>query len=268
MRAPTPIELTCADPAAPCKLPNNFIADPDLRKVVSRTFEAGLRGRIATDTQWSAAIYRTELTDDIQFISAGGAALNVGFFQNVGKTRREGLELAWSTKWDALTASARYSSVSAMFESPFVVHSLNNSSADAEGNIPVQPGNRIPGIPQHSVKLRLQYDFHEHATLGANAIYSSGVHARGDENNRDANGRVPGYAIVNLDGRCSLAKGFELFARVANLFDRKYSNYGVLGRNFFTGPGRSFDGSNPAIEQFRGYGVPRGAWVGLRYRWL
>jgi outer membrane receptor protein involved in Fe transport len=268
MRAPTPIELTCADPAAPCKLPNNFLADPDLRKVVSRTLETGLRGKIATDTRWSSAIYRTELTDDLQFISAGGAAVNAGFFHNVGKTRREGLELALSTKWDALTASARYSYVNATFESPSVVNSPNNSSADTKGNIPVQPGNRIPGIPQHSVKMRLQYDFHERATLGANAIYSSSVYARGDENNQDANGRVPGYAIVNLDGRFSLAKGFELFARVANLFDRKYSNFGILGQNFFTGPGRSFDGANPAIEQFRGYGVPRGVWVGLRYRWL
>jgi iron complex outermembrane recepter protein len=268
MRAPTPIELTCADPAAPCKLPNSFLADPDLRKVVSRTFETGLRGRIATNTPWSAAIYRTELTDDIQFISAGGAAINAGFFQNVGKTRREGLELAVSTKWDALTASARYSYVNATFESPFFVNSPNNSSADTNGNIPVRRGNRIPGIPQHSVKMRLQYDFHERATLGANAIFSSSVFARGDENNQDANGRVPGYAIVNLDGRFSLAQGFELFARVANLFDRKYSNFGILGQNFFTGPGRSFDGANPAIEQFRGYGVPRGVWVGLRYRWL
>ena len=27
MRAPTAIELTCADPQAPCKLPNSFVAD-------------------------------------------------------------------------------------------------------------------------------------------------------------------------------------------------------------------------------------------------
>jgi iron complex outermembrane receptor protein len=268
MRAPTPIELTCADPAAPCKLPNGFVADPDLKKVVSKTFETGARGRIATDTRWSAAIYRTELTDDIQFISAGGAAVNAGFFQNVGKTQREGLELALSTKWNAFSASARYSYVNATFEAPFVVNSPSNSTADAIGNIRVQPGNRIPGIPQNSLKLRFQYDLPEHATLGVNVIYSGSVYARGDENNQDANGRVPGYAVVNLDGRVRLAKGFELFARVVNLFDRKYSNFGILGQNFFAGPGRTFDGTNPAAEQFRGPGVPRGAWIGLRYQWL
>ena len=28
-RAPSPVELSCADPAAPCRLPNAFVADPD-----------------------------------------------------------------------------------------------------------------------------------------------------------------------------------------------------------------------------------------------
>ena len=267
MRAPTPIELACADPAAPCRLPNNFLADPELKKVVSRTAETGLRGKLSKDSQWSAAIFRTELTDDIQFISSGGAAVNAGFFQNIGKTRREGLELALTRKWNALAASARYSYVNATFESPFAINSPGNSTADANGAIQVRPGDRIPGIPQHSLKLRLQYDFGERASLGANLIYGGSVYARGDENNRDANGRVPGYAVLNLDGRYSVAKGWDLFFRVVNLFDRRYSNFGVLGQNFFTGPGRTFDGTNPVNEQFRGPGVPRGAWVGLQYRW-
>jgi outer membrane receptor protein involved in Fe transport len=268
MRAPTPIELACADPAAPCKLPNNLLADPDLKKVVSRTAETGLRGKFGQETRWSAAIYRTELTDDIQFISSGGAAVNAGFFQNVGKTRRQGLELALSTKWNALAASVRYSYVNATFESPFSLNAPSNSTADANGAIQVRPGDRIPGIPQHNLKLRLQYDFGERASLGTNVIYSSSVFARGDENNQDVNGRVPGYAVVNLDGRYRVAKGVELFARVVNLFDKRYSNVGVLGQNFFTGPGRTFDGTNTINEQFRGPGVPRGAWVGLRYQWM
>ena len=44
MRVPTPMELTCADPTAPCKLPNNFLADPPLERVVSRTGEVGPAG--------------------------------------------------------------------------------------------------------------------------------------------------------------------------------------------------------------------------------
>jgi len=269
MRAPTPIELACADPSAPCKLPNNFLADPALKKVVSRTVETGLRGKVSQDTQWSAAIYHTELTDDIQFISSGVGAVNAGFFQNVGNTRREGLELALGTKWNALTASARYSYVNATYESSFAENSPNNSTADpATGAIQVRPGDRIPGIPQHNLKLRLQYDFGERASLGTNVIYSSSIFARGDENNQDVNGRIPGYTVVNLDGRYGIAKGLDVFAQVVNLFNKQYSNFGILGQNFFTGPDHTFDGNNTAPEQFRGPGVPRGAWIGLRYRWL
>src|SRR5205085_9671924 len=93
MRAPSPIELTCADAAAPCKLPNIFLADPPLKKVVSHTLEAGARGKWPA-LEWAAAVYRTDLDDDIQFISSGERAINAGFFQNVGRTRRQGLELA------------------------------------------------------------------------------------------------------------------------------------------------------------------------------
>ena len=268
MRAPTPIELACADPTAPCKLPNNFLSDPTLKKVVSKTFESGLRGKLSHDTQWSAAIYRTQLDDDIQFISSHGASLNTGYFQNVGQTRRTGVELALSTKQSGFTVSARYSYVDATFESPFELTSPSNSTADANGGIEVRPGDHVPGIPQHSLKLRLQYDFGDRATLGTNIIYSSSVYARGDENNQDVNGKVPGYTVVNLDGRYSAGKNLEFFARVANLFDKRYANMGVVGQNFFAGPGRTYDAANTINEQFRGPGVPRGAWVGLRYQWL
>ena len=43
-RAATSIELGCADPEQPCKLPNAMAGDPPLDQVVTRTFEAGVRG--------------------------------------------------------------------------------------------------------------------------------------------------------------------------------------------------------------------------------
>jgi outer membrane receptor protein involved in Fe transport len=43
-RAPTPAELSCADPDAPCSLSAFFVGDPDLKQVVARTWEAGVRG--------------------------------------------------------------------------------------------------------------------------------------------------------------------------------------------------------------------------------
>lgn len=106
MRAPTPIELTSADPTAPCKLPNNFLSDPALKKVVTKTIKVGARGKRGAAASWSVALYRTDLNDDIQFISSQGAGSNSGFFQNVGNTRRQGLELAGSGKWGRLALTA------------------------------------------------------------------------------------------------------------------------------------------------------------------
>ena len=271
MRAPTPIELTCADPNAPCKLPNNFLSDPELKKVLSRTIEAGARGKWSESSAWSAAIYRTVLSNDIQFVSSGGGFANAGFFQNVGKSRREGIELSASTRLGALSVTARYGYVKSTFQSSFIENSSSNSSADASGSIHVNSGNRIPAVPSHNLKLRLDHDFGNALSIGTNINYSSSIYARGDENNQDIHGKIPGFTVVNLDARYQIVKGVELFARVNNLFDKRYANFGILGQNFFTGPGRTFGpaaGIDPATEQFRSPGVPRGAWIGLRYRWL
>ena len=268
MRAPTPMELTCADPEAPCKLPNSFLADPPLKKVVSRTMELGARGKIGDGSSWNAAIYRTDLKDDIQFISSNlTTATNLGYFQNVGDTRREGLELGGTTKFSNFTFSARYAYLKATYQSSFVVFSPFNSSADADGNIQVSSGNRIPGMPEHNFKIRLDYDWNEKFSVGTNVLYSAGVYARGDENNQDQNGKVSDYTVVNLDGRYNITKKIQIFTRVNNLFDKRYANFGILGENLFPASnGKVYTGAgNGEVEQFQSLGAPRGIWLGARY---
>jgi iron complex outermembrane receptor protein len=267
MRAPTPIELTCANPAAPCKLPNNFLSDPPLQMVVAKTVELGMRGKHGRALSWSAALYRTELNDDIQFISSLGAGSNTGYFQNVGNSLRQGLELAVSNKWGPFAISLRYGYIDASYQSSFTSSSPANSSANAQGNIQVRPGDKIPGIPRHTLKLRLDQAINTQWSFGMSVLGSSPIYARGDENNQDANGQVPGFSVVNLDTRFRFSKRLELFARINNLLDRAYANFGTLGRNVFTASNHGFDGLNPRNEQFLGYGAPRGAWLGLLMRY-
>ena len=86
------VELGCANPEQPCGLPNDFASDPALKQVVARTFEVGARGNLAGQRlHWSADLFRTVNRDDIQFIAT---TTNSGYFDNVGTTRREGLDLA------------------------------------------------------------------------------------------------------------------------------------------------------------------------------
>lgn len=264
MRAPTPMELSCADPAAPCTLPNAFLSDPPLEPVISRTWETGARGKFGTGG-WSLALYRTMLDDDIQFISGGSTV--TGFFKNVGETRRQGIEVAFDQKFGNLSVAAGLGLIDATFQSPLSLHSPDNSSADASGNITVEPGHRIPGIARTLVKLRADYAFAAGVSLGASVVRASGQYARGDENNQDANGKVPGYTVVNLNARYQLDRQWEFFAKVNNLFDRKYENFGILGANFFDSDGAYNGAAAPTPEQFRSPGAPRAGWLGVKYSW-
>lgn len=268
MRTPTTIELACADPDAPCSLPNSFIADPSLKPVIAKTAEFGARGKLGATSSWSASVFRTELNNDIQFISSSGASTGTGYFQNVGKSRRQGLEAAAHTVIGKLGVTMSYSYIDASFQSAFVEHSASNSSADSNGDVAVHPGNKMPGVPQNTFKLRLDYAATPQWNIAANLMYRSAIFVRGDENNQDRNGKIAGYTLVHLDTAYSITKDLQVFARVDNVFNRQYANFGVLGQNFFNGPGHSFDANNVSKEQFIGPGAPRGAWIGLRYSWM
>jgi outer membrane receptor protein involved in Fe transport len=241
LRAPTAIELSCADPAIPCALPTGFNGDPELKAVVAHTFELGARGQIGAHLGWNAALYRTRLSNDIQFIYDSSG---LGYFANVGQTQRKGFELGLTADVERLHLSVSYGYVQATYRSSFT---------DADSDT-VTPGNRITGIPAQSVKLRAVYTPIRALTLGANLIAVSSQYAHGDEANQS--GAVPGYALVNLDMHVMPVPQIELFANLGNLFDRHYATFGVMGANIYTG----------LDEQFRTPSPGRSVLVGLRYR--
>ncbi len=270
MRVPTPVELSCADPNAPCSLPNAFSSDPSLKPVISHNAELGARGDAGAHVQWSVAVFHTDLHDDIQFISSGGGATSAGYFQNVGNTRRRGVEIGLKTQGQSLTLSAHYSIVDATFRTALVLNSPDNSTAgavscDTCADIRVRPRNHLPDIPRNTFKLRADYALGQAASLGASFVMQGGQYARGDENNADVNGKIPGFGLLNIDGRVNLGARWEAFANVDNVFDRRSSSFGTLGQNVFTGPGQTFDatGTSWRAEQFRAAGAPRGIWLGL-----
>ncbi len=103
-RAPSSIELGCADPENPCKLPNAMAGDPPLKQVVAKTLEAGIRGVAFDNLQWNLGVFRAENHDDILFVADNQSGF--GYFRNFGKTRRQGIEAGLSGQFDILTLSA------------------------------------------------------------------------------------------------------------------------------------------------------------------
>ena len=276
MRAPTPMELTCADAAAPCRLPNSFLADPPLNPVIAQTIEAGFRlrsrpaakpGTMMPDTPAFAlngTLFRTVSRDDIQFIASGGA-VNAGFFRNVGETERRGFDLGASALLGRFKLAGSYTRVDARFLSAFRAHSQNNSAADGNGDIEVASGNRITGIPLHTFKLRGDWTVTPAWNINVSMNQVGRQYARGDENNADAAGMLPSYRVFNLASSHDLGGGWDAHLKMDNLFNRAYQSFGQIGRNFFNGPGRSFDAAAASAEQFRTPGAPRAAWLYLRY---
>jgi iron complex outermembrane receptor protein len=279
-RAPTVIELGCSNPDQPCGLPNDFASDPDLKQVVARTVEAGVRGNLPDQTLiWSADLFQTLNGNHIQFIAT---STSQGYFANVGSTRRQGLDLAVGGKEAGLTWHLAYSFVDATYQSSFEVGSESNSTADADGNILVTPGDRIPLIPRHTGRLVLDYQVSKSLDVGGNIVLSSGSFLHGDENNANVaggtngegafisltgTGWIPSYAVINLQGTYHVNKYAEIFARLVNVANKQYATAGFLTNNSFT-PNGTFetDPDDWTNENAVSPAQPRAIWAGVRIR--
>jgi outer membrane receptor protein involved in Fe transport len=161
-----------------------------------------------------------------------------------------------------------------------VVSAESNSTADANGDIVVHPGDRLPLVPRQTGRLVLDYAFNQRLQVGANLVVASGSYLHGNENNAnqagatngagqyispDATGWIPSYSIVNLQGTYRLGEAVQLFARVVNLFDQTYATAGFLASNTFT-PSGAFR-PNPedwTNENAVSPGAPRAIWAGVR----
>ncbi|HYN54778.1 MAG TPA: TonB-dependent receptor [Methylotenera sp.] len=272
-RAPTAIELGCAFQDldndgigdTPCRLPNAMAGDPPLKQVVSKTFEAGARGKLNESFGWSASVYRSQNTDDIQFISSDPGT-GSGNFLNVGKTRRQGLDLGVDGAWSNFRWNVGYSYVHATYQSEFKIANEVNTSAVGD-EITVSRGDYLPGIPKHQFKVRGEWQALPNWVIGTNVVAFSDQFAFGNENNQHEGegAKARGYTIVNLDTRYTFGKsGWQAFARVNNVFDKEYYSAAMLGESFFTANG-TFDGGDDHFQPLYSPGAPRAGWIGVRY---
>lgn len=173
-RAPSPVELTCADPDDPCRLPNGFLADPPLDDVVARTIEAGLRG--AGPVGWELTLFRTTNRDDIHFVSAGSFT-NQGYFANVGETRRGGFE-ARAFGGDRVRWEMAYAYLDATFLDALRLPSPNHPVIDT-GEVTVVPGDRLPLLPRQQLKGSVTWRIDERWSIGFDARMRSDIVFRG-----------------------------------------------------------------------------------------
>jgi outer membrane receptor protein involved in Fe transport len=262
-RAPTSIELGCANPDQPCNLPTQMADDPPLHQVVAKTFEGGVSGQVTKDTSWNMSIYHATNNDDILFVFAN-ASNAMGYFTNVEKTTRKGLDVGLSTRFDKLALSVNYGFVMAQYGTDFTLVNEINSSASSDA-IQVTEGDYLPNIPKHHLKIRADYEINPRWNLGATLTGFTESYMMGNENQQhDSSGglqaEIPGYAIINLDSQYSFRKDWKVHAKFINIFDQEYSTGGRLAETRVQ-TDRSFGDERNVASLIPG--APRAGWIGI-----
>ena len=280
-RAPTPVELACNDSVFEraqlfaddpddvefeCRLPNAFLADPPLNDVVSKSFEAGVRGNVGI-ADYHLGFFHTTNHDDILFQTTGRAT---GLFANVDKTRHLGFEGQLNGSTDNLNWFIAYSYLEATFEDEFVAVE-NENWPSGLGDQVVEKGDRIPGLPEHTLKLGADYLLFERLNVGFDVAYTSNKELRGNEGNyrgeagEESEGYldpVDGYAVVNLRASYQVTDNIRIFGRVTNLFDENYESFGLLGEEPDEVAVAEFE--DYESPRFVGPGAPRAGFIGIK----
>ena len=234
-RAPAVLELACADETAACPLPFALGDDPPLDPVVGTTFELG--GQVVRGPAiFNASVYRTNVRDDISFIQSEAAVFE-GFFDNIGTTRREGVELSVQVlPTERLSLYANYAFTRATFRDPAEIFSIRADSAfggaPLAGPNVVTEGDRLPLVPDHQLKAGGLLTLASGLRLGADARYIGRQWLRGDEANETS--PLGGYFVANLRLGFSRAQ-WEISAVAANLFDSHRPVFGTFNENRRTG---------------------------------
>ena len=249
-RVPTVIELGCADPAQPCRLPVGLQSDPYLRQVVSRTVEGGARFQRGASSA-SLSLYRTANRDDILFFSSGLS--RQGYFANFARTRHQGLDLAVRAALGQVQLNASYNYLDAQYDARATLFT-------GVRTVQVAPGTSLAGLPRHSVKLGAQWQVSDALALGADAQAFSRMGAQGNEDGSIAGLDVRGYGLLSVRASWAPAARWELYARVDNVLDRRHANFAAVGRDLFSAVPH-------ADARFIAPGAPRMLRFGVRYRY-
>ena len=285
-RSPTSIELGCADPNLPCKLPNALAGDPPLLQVVTRTVEAGVRGSHENNLTWSAGWFRAENRNDILFVAS--TQTGFGYFKNFGKTRRQGLELDVKQRVKRVVLGGGYTLLNATYESAETLNASGNSTSDKfakglDGTIRIAAGASIPLIPKHMLKAYADVQATKKLSFDLGMVAISSTFARANENNLHqpdgvyytGSGKTDPYGVANLGARYQVHGRVQLFVQINNLLDQRYSSAAQLGPTGFSNAGafvaRPFaaasNGAYPVVHAtFFAPGAPRAAVGGVRLK--
>jgi outer membrane receptor protein involved in Fe transport len=265
--APTPAELSCASPQDSCSLANFMSGDPNLKQIVTHTFEAGLKGTLIGPLEsiivYNADYYDAITSDDIEFLQSPYNPISSGYFGNVGNVERTGVDAGVHLSFNRLQIYGSYSRIDATYRSSFIEHS-NNPNANAQGNITVLPGDHLPGIPENIVKFGAAYQATRRWNAGISVTAQTSTFLYGDAANLTP--PAPGYIVVDLTTRYDVTPNLQVFGGIDNVMNARYYNYGTFSPTGLAGG--VYVAQAPNYSNPRSYSIaaPIGVYAGMKYR--
>jgi outer membrane receptor protein involved in Fe transport len=248
-RAPAFLELTCAGPGAVCPgLQAGVAPDPPLHAVTARSYELGVQARPFAWLDVDLSGFRTDVSDDIFSVAPTGTT--GVFFQNVGSTRREGVELGLRVRpMPEVEAFLNYAFTRATFQ-----EGVELATPLPPGQQTVRPGDSLALVPRHRLNAGVLYRPWPWLTLSADARYVGSQVLRGDEANRHA--ELPAYWVANVGASVKL-RGVETFIRLNNVLDDRHATFGTFAVN-----GRE---AGQPVQRFLTPGLPFNVLAGVGY---
>lgn len=210
----------------------------DLRPARSDNLELGVKALLGQSVQLNAALFAVKTRDELVTLqNTGGRAI----FQNVGGTRRNGLEIAASAELgQGFQASLSYSYLKAYYAEAFTTCT---GTPCAVPNTAVAAGNLIPGIPRSTLFGEISW---RHPASGFVAVLDARQVAKVYVNDANTDA-AEAYVVANLRlgfEQNSAGWKFKEFIRVDNLGDRKYAGSVIVNdgnaRFFEAAPGRNY----------------------------
>ncbi len=208
----------------------------DLAPSVNTTVELGAKARVAGGIL-TAAVYQSRTNDEIV---AADASFGRTTYQNAGRTRRTGLELAWSGHlYQDLRGQIAYGWVDATYRDDCTTPSCTQADSPDKQ---LRAGNRIPGIARQALYMSLDWMPEEGFRAGIEGRYLSSVQV--NDGNTEA---APSYFIAGAHAGYVWRNGpwrIGSYARVDNLFDRRYAGSVIVNegnqRYYEPAPGRNW----------------------------
>lgn len=205
------------------------------------------------------SVYDSNIRNEIVFAASSRTA---GFFRNVPRTRRRGLEVGARAERQrgagTLRAYAQYAYVSARYGS-----SVQLASA-LPNEPPVTPGDRMPLSPAHRASVGVGATVVTRSSVFDGDLRVRGVShqfLRGDEANVQA--PIPGYAVTSSHLSARVAR-YTFALDVDNLLGARFATFGTFAPDPTASPGPS---GAPPVVRFLTPAYPRSMTLSVSATW-